>query len=162
MSDKTNTVVRPMYVGARDIQTRTISGLAEATGNGATTGLTPSGILSAPIDGSGVYGVPGVELYCESGDGIIADVLFYSATGALVASNLVADTRSNYDPYGTSGSGRAEYYTDTGVDVVRLFNIHNDPLAPIAYIRYAASLVPPEQVGKFSVKPNGSKLWRFK
>ena len=155
-----NTVVRPMYAGARDIQTRTISGLAEATGDGPITGLTPSGILSATIDGSGVYGIPGVELYCESGDGIIVQALFYSATGALVESVTVADTRSNYVHYGTSGSGRAQYYSDTGETITRLAPL--TPSGPIAYIRYAASLVPPEQVGKFSVKPNGTTLWRFK
>ena len=155
-----NTVVRPMYVGARDIQTRTISGLAEATGNGATTGLTPSGVLSAPINGDGIYGVPGVELYCESGNGIIVEVLFYSSTGALVESKHIADTRSNYVHYGTSGSGRAQYYSDTGETITRLVPL--TPSGPIAYIRYAASLTPPEQVGKFSVKPNGTTLWRFK
>ena len=149
-----------MYVGARDVQTRTISGLAEATGNGATTGLTPSGVLSATINGDGVYGVPGVELYCESGDGIIVQALFYSATGALVESVTVADTRSNYVPFGTSGSGRAEYYADTGVDVTRLTNL--TPTAPIAYIRYSAELIGGGAVGKFSVKPNGTTLWRFK
>ena len=155
-----NTVVRPMYVGARDVQTRTISGLAEATGNGATTGLTPSGVLSATINGDGIYGVPGVELYCESGDGIIVEVLFYSSTGAIVEYTDIAAPRSNYVHYGTSGSGRAQYYSDTGETITRLVPL--TPSGPIAYIRYSASLTPPDQVGKFSVKPNGSTLWRFK
>ncbi len=107
-----NTVVRPMFVGVATSQTRTISGLAEASGSGSETGLTSTGVLSAEIAGSGTYGFPGVEMYCESGGGLTATVLFYSATGALVTSSVVGS--STYSALGINYTIPASTPTNLG------------------------------------------------
>lgn len=75
-------VVRPIGVAGRTRGEWALSGLAGVSGSGTETVYTPYGYLVGnPSDDAGLFSVPGVQLYLESGGTVESHVEFWSDTG---------------------------------------------------------------------------------
>jgi hypothetical protein len=82
MIDIPLTIARPRTSASSDVETRNISGLAEITGSGTGTIRTATGyVIPTGIGGAGMYGVPGVAIYSESGGSLSATARLYDESG---------------------------------------------------------------------------------
>ncbi len=112
-------VVRPIGIPGRAVGSWELSGLAGVSGSGNETVYTPYGyLIGTPPAGSGLFSIPGIELYTESGSSTTAYAELWRETGTItgtgelneqqigsVSASAIGLTGTGYNTYSLGNTG---------------------------------------------------------